>query len=160
MAPAIVHFLVGASILLFVVVPFAYRYEVGQRWGLWLVGIGGVWGLFPDVHHITPIYETELRAFHHSTWADLFAFHYTLDRPAVRSRQMESIFGSILLFLIAVTSFVLADVGGRRRRNTAPDDRRSVGLGRVLGVTALTLSGVSVLLLGAIIGGIRFGIVG
>ena len=124
MAPAIVHFLVGASILLLVAVPFAYRYEVGQRWALWLVGIGGIWGLFPDVHHITPIYGTELRAFHHSPWADLFAFHYTLDRPAVRSRPMESIFGSILLFLIAVTTFVLADSTGRRRRATESGGRR------------------------------------
>ena len=160
MAPAIVHFLLGAALFLLVAVPFAYRYEMGQRWALWLVVIGGVWGLFPDVHHITPVYETELRALHHSAWADLFAFHYTLDRPAVRSRSIESIFASVLLFLSAVTTFVLADVAGRRRRTAASGDRRSVVIGRVLGVSALLLGGVLVVLVGAVLGGIRAGIVG
>ncbi|MFP8955586.1 hypothetical protein ACLI4Y_02575 [Natrialbaceae archaeon A-CW3] len=108
MAPAIVHFLVGASLVLLIVTPFARRTTLPTPWVLWLVVIGGLWGLAPDVHHIAPVYHTELYAFHNSAWADLFAFHYTLDRPFVRERYVESVFGSILLFLGAVSVFSLA----------------------------------------------------
>ena len=108
MAPAIVHFLVGASILLVVATPLATRYGVRALWPLWLVVVGGLWGLFPDVHHITPVYQAELYALHNSPWADLFAFHYTLDRPFVRARYVESVFLSILLFLASVTVFSIA----------------------------------------------------
>ena len=66
MAPAIVHFLVGASILLLVVTPIVARYELPSWAPLWLVAIGGLWGLFPDIHHIAPVYEAELYAFHNS----------------------------------------------------------------------------------------------
>ena len=105
MAPAIVHFLVGASLALLIAAPFALRYEVGPLWPLWLVLLGGLWGLFPDIHHVAPWYREELLALHNSPWADLFAFHYTLDRPAVRARYTESVFGSIVLFLGAVGLF-------------------------------------------------------
>ncbi|SIR54623.1 hypothetical protein [Natronorubrum daqingense] len=110
MAPAIVHFLVGASIFLLVVSPFAIRYRVSPVALLWIIAIGGIWGLGPDIHHIAPIYEAELRAFHDSPWADLFAFHYTLDRPAVQARYNETVFGALVGFLGAVSAFTLADV--------------------------------------------------
>ena len=109
MAPAIVHFLVGASIVLLVATPFVARYGVRTLLPLWLVVVGGLWGLFPDIHHITPVYQTELYALHNSPWADLFAFHYTLDRPFVRVRYVESIFLSILLFLASVAVFSFGD---------------------------------------------------
>ena len=48
-----------------------------------------------------------------SAWAELFGFHYTLDRPAVRARYEASVFGSLTVFLIAVTGFWTA---GRVRR--------------------------------------------
>ena len=108
MAPAIVHFLVGAALVLLLVTPLALRYRLPTWLPLWLVAVGGLWGLFPDIHHIAPVYETELYAFHNSQWADLFAFHYTLDRPAVRARYNESIFWSIVLFLAASATFTVA----------------------------------------------------
>ncbi|SEP68384.1 hypothetical protein [Natrinema salaciae] len=108
MAPAITHYLVGASLLLLLVTPVALRYRLAPWIPLWLVVLGGIWGLGPDFHHITPVYETELRAFHDSPWVDLFAFHYTLDRPAVRAQYTASVFGSILSFLGAVTTFIIA----------------------------------------------------
>lgn len=108
MAPALVHFLVGASIALVLVTPIALRYELSPWWPLWLVVLGGLWGLWPDAHHIAPVYETELRALHDSPRADLFAFHYTLDRPFVRARYNASVFGAIVCFLGAVSVFTAA----------------------------------------------------
>lgn len=108
MAPAITHFLVGASLLLLLTIPIALRYRLAPWIPLWLVALGGLWGLGPDIHHIAPAYVTELRAFHDSPWVDLFAFHYTLDRPVVRAQYTVSVFGSILGFLGAVTTFVIA----------------------------------------------------
>ena len=108
MAPAIVHFLVGASLLLVLVTPVALGDGLGRLWPLWLVAVGGVWGLVPDLHNVTPIYKTQLRAIHDSRVADVFAFHYTLDRPAVRARDLESTFAAVLFFLIVVSLFTLA----------------------------------------------------
>ena len=108
MAPAITHFLVGASILLLVATPVALRCRLSPWIPLWLVSFGGLWGLGPDIHHIAPVYETELRAFHDSAWADLFAFHHTLDRPAVRAEYNASVFGSIVLFFGSVMAFTMA----------------------------------------------------
>ena len=105
MAPAITHFLFGAAVSLLLVVPLALRYDIDREVALWLIPIGGVWGLFPDVHHITPVFEAELYALHNSPWVDLFAFHYTLDRPAVRARYDESVFGSIALFILSIATF-------------------------------------------------------
>lgn len=146
MAPAIVHFLVGASVLLVVATPLAVRYEPGWRWPLWLVAIGGVWGLAPDVHHVAPVYEAQLRAFHDSRWADLFAFHYTLDRPSVRARYTESVLASILCFLGAVGAFTLAGTVGRQ---TGTDDARPPEFASPTVVIAL-----STLLVGVALGGL------
>lgn len=114
MAPAIVHFLVGASIVLLVASLLAIRLSFSPWTPLWLVVLGGLWGLWPDLHQITPVYEAELRAFHDSRFANRFAFHYTLDQPAVRSQQNASILWSILLFLGATTTFTVATVLGCR----------------------------------------------
>jgi len=108
MAPAIAHFLVGASLLLLLTIPIALRYRLALWIPLWLVALGGLWGLGPDIHHIAPIYKTELHALHDSPWANLFAFHYMLDRPVVRAQYNASVFGSILGFLGAVTTFMVA----------------------------------------------------
>jgi hypothetical protein len=75
-SPAIVHFLVGTSIVLLIAAPLAVRYSIVRRRGVALATIGGIWGLFPDVRLVTPVYEEQLEAFHESIWADLFAFHY------------------------------------------------------------------------------------
>ena len=105
MAPAITHFLVGATLFLAVAIPFVLRYDVDRENAIWLIPLGGVWGLVPDVHHIAPVYAEALYTFHNTPWADLFAAHYTLDRPAVRARYNASVFGSITVFLIAVGGF-------------------------------------------------------
>ncbi len=107
MAPAITHFLVGAAILLVVATPFAMVRRVHPVVPIWLVLIGGLWGLFPDIHHIAPVYADELRQFHNSPWADLFAFHYTLDRPYVRRQFYPSIIGGMVAFLAGVATYTL-----------------------------------------------------
>ncbi|WP_290812376.1 hypothetical protein [Halovivax sp.] len=137
MAPAIVHFLVGASICLLVAAPFARRYDLGWQWPLWLVAIGGIWGLVPDVHHVAPVSETRLRAFHDSRWAELFAFHYTLDRPAVRARPIESTFASIACFLVAVGAFSF--VGGAGDGGSTTRDREPVTPILAVGTVSLFL---------------------
>jgi hypothetical protein len=42
-------------------------------------------------------------------WAELFRFHCTLDRPAVRARYGASVSGSLTSFLIAVARFWTAE---------------------------------------------------
>ncbi|NUB91480.1 hypothetical protein HT576_10665 [Haloterrigena sp. SYSU A121-1] len=108
MAPAIVHFLVGASILLVLATPVALHDERVRRVDLWLVLGGGVWGLGPDLHNVAPAFRSQLHAFHDSLWAVPFAFHYALDSQAVRARPLAGIAGSILLFCLAVGGFTAA----------------------------------------------------
>ncbi|WP_440769468.1 hypothetical protein [Natronorubrum sp. DTA28] len=108
MAPAIVHFLVGASLLLLLTAPVALRIETVRRYQLWLILAGGLWGLAPDVHYVAPVLDRTLESLHDSRWADLFAFHYTLDQPALTGMTLELIVGSILLFLVAITVFTAA----------------------------------------------------
>lgn len=115
MAPAITHFLVGAGLLLLLVSPIAYRYDLDHTLTPLLVPTGGIWGLAPDFHHITPVYEPKLYAFHNSRWADLFGLHYLLDTPTVRGLYHESVFGSILFFSIAVGLYTLV-VRSRSRK--------------------------------------------
>lgn len=122
MAPAIVHFLVGASLLLLLATPVALRYSLPPQWPLWLVAIGGLWGLAPDLHQIAPIYRAQLYAIHNSPLVDAFAFHYTLDRPAVRARPLASTFFSILLFLGSVGAFSLAASLQRRDASAETND--------------------------------------
>jgi hypothetical protein len=105
MAPAVAHFLVGASILLLVAAPFCLRYQVDREYGLVLVPVGGLWGITPDFHNIAPIGTAALYRFHNSPWVDLFGLHYTLDRTLVREQYLLSVFGAILLFSTAVAVF-------------------------------------------------------
>ncbi len=113
MAPAIAHFLLGAACVLTAAVPVVLRYDFDREHALWLIPLGGVWGLVPDVHHIAPVLVETLYAFHTTPWVELFGFHYTLDRSAVRAQYEASVFGSILAFLIAIAGFWTA---GRIRR--------------------------------------------
>lgn len=105
MAPAITHFLVGASLLLVLAVPLWLRYDIPREYGLWVIPLGGLWGIVPDFHHIAPLFSAELHAVHHSSWVDFFAFHYTLDRPFVRGQYFLSVFSSILLFSVVVSVY-------------------------------------------------------
>lgn len=105
MAPAIAHFLVGASLFLLFALPVCLRYEIEREHGLWLIPLGGLWGVTPDLHNIVPPFQRQLYAFHNSRWVDLFGLHYTLDRPIVRQQYLGSVFGSILVFCLAVGLF-------------------------------------------------------
>ena len=120
MAPAIAHFLIGAACLLTAAVPVVLRYDLDREHAIWLIPLGGIWGLIPDLHNIAPVFVETLYAFHNTPWADIFGFHYTLDRPAVRAQYEASVFGSITVFLIAIAGFWTA---GRIRR-VAPVARR------------------------------------
>ena len=133
MAPAITHFLVGASLLLLTAGSFILRYDLDRTAVMWLVPIGGVWGLAPDFHHIAPVFAAELHALHGSSWMSLFAFHYVLDTPAVRGRSNESIFFAIILFLLALS---VVSVAYRLR------DRRSIARTRIGRMAVTGLAGV------------------
>lgn len=122
MAPAIAHFLIGASLLLIFVLPLCLRYEIEREHGLWLIPLGGLYGITPDLHNIVPPFQQQLYAFHNSRWVDLFGLHYTLDRPIVRQQYLGSVFGSILVFCLAVTLFW----GGFRAYDAVRTSRRDL----------------------------------
>jgi hypothetical protein len=145
MAPAIVHFLVGASIVLLVAAPLAVRYDVVRRQGVALATVGGIWGLFPDVRLVTPVYEERLEAFHESPWADLFGFHYTLDLDPVRAYEIaESGLVAVIVFVGVAAVFALAAEWGARYEPGPMDLRREMVAGTVGGaaVSALLLGGI------------------
>lgn len=105
MAPAIAHFLVGASLFVHTALVVILRYEFPIEHALWVVPAGGIWGVLPDFHHVAPGYNDALYAFHGSPWVEVFALHYTLDRPAIRAQYHESVFVSIAVFTIAIALF-------------------------------------------------------
>ncbi|RQG93821.1 hypothetical protein [Natrarchaeobius chitinivorans] len=151
MAPAIVHFLVGASLVVLLAMPLALRDGHHGR-HLWLVAIGGLWGLFPDVHYVTPVLESELTALHDSQWANLFAFHYALDQPPIATRPLEATAASILLFLVAIGIFTGASVVTGRIRSSA--DRRAP----VPTATRIVATGYAIAVAG-IVAGVAAGLV-
>ena len=145
MAPAITHFLVGASLLLVAAAPFILRYDFDRTVVMWLVPIGGIWGLIPDIHHIAPVFGAELFAIHNSPWISLFAFHYLLDTPAVRDRQNVSILLAIILFLFALSIVSLA----YRIRDRQTIARMELGQVAVTGVAGLIAAGFATIALTA-----------
>lgn len=128
MAPAIVHFLVGAAILLAFAAPFVFRYTPEGDVAMWLVAVGGIWGLVPDFHHVAPVAQEWLYAKHTATWVDLFALHYTLDRPLVRAMYLESVFAAIVVFLVAVTIFAGSSSIELRGGTYTADEQRLASL--------------------------------
>ncbi|MFD1562815.1 hypothetical protein ACFR99_04555 [Haloarchaeobius amylolyticus] len=143
MAPAITHFLVGASLLLLLTIPIALRYRLAPWIPLWLVALGGIWGLGPDIHHIVSIHKPELRMFHDSSWANLFAFHHMLDRPVVRAQYTASVFGSILGFLGTATIFMVATELRARTNLTDTAAPHLVALGVALLLLLLVVAATS-----------------
>lgn len=75
MSLAITHFAVGGIlstiVLLYLLPPTRYARS--------LVLLGGVWGMIPDLHQISPVFTAQLRAYHHSPFANIFWLHETLD---------------------------------------------------------------------------------
>lgn len=88
MAPAIVHFTVGFSIVLVVVwlVPLT-RYRLTAAY------LGGIWGVAPDFHHLLSGERADrVYAIHNSETANVFMFHHTLDKPEYRELSIELTF--------------------------------------------------------------------
>lgn len=153
MAPAIAHFLAGAAILLFLMTPFAFRYNTDRNWALWLVPLGGVWGLLPDFHHVSPFAAEWLYEKHTASWVDVFALHHTLDRPTIRGLYHETIFWSIAVFFGTVivysvsSSLQLRDV----RASTTSERRLATVLAFLIAsgyagfVTGVALSAMGIL---------------
>lgn len=148
MAPAIVHFLVGAALLVALATPLFLRYGFDREHAIWLIPLGGIWGLFPDLHHITPIYSVELYALHGTPWTDLFAFHYALDRPAVRARYHGSVFGSIALFTASVAAFW----GSARASEAAGTVRSRSGRALASAVSTIGAAAYATVALGVVVG--------
>ena len=76
MSLAIAHFAVGSlgtALLLALVAPRLLRSPT-------LLVVGGVWGMIPDLHQISPVVTDALHALHRSPAADLFWFHGLMDR--------------------------------------------------------------------------------
>jgi len=145
MAPAIAHFLIGAAFFLTAAIPIVLRYDINREHAIWLIPLGGVWGLVPDIHNIAPIFVESLYAFHNAPWADLFGFHYTLDRSAVRARYEVSVFGSISVFLLGIAGFWAAG----RVRSATPVARRPLEHAFVVGLAAGLAGGLATLALWA-----------
>jgi hypothetical protein len=149
MAPAIVHFLVGSSLLLLVALIGVVRYRISTEHLLWVLPVGGVWGLAPDFHHIAPVATDALYAFHRSPWAEVFALHYTLDQPMIRALYHESIFAAIGVF-----SGVIAVVWGAIRYRTWREPGQSLQAHerRLLAGAAIVISaGVATVVFGVVL---------
>ncbi|MEF8820761.1 MAG: hypothetical protein V5A52_00640 [Halovenus sp.] len=144
MAYAIVHFLVGASIFLLLAAPLTLRFESVQDSALVLVTVGGIWGLVPDIHHLTPVFQEPLYALHGTPLVDLFAFHYMLDLDPVRDRPRLAIFVSLALFCLSVAVFTATSRMGSQYENR----RVTVDTGVVTAILAAAL--VSMTVLGAV----------
>lgn len=102
MALAIVHFTVGFVVVLAVlwIVPIT-RYRLTGAF------LGGIWGVAPDAHHLFDGARSErIREIHDSSVADVFFFHYTLDRPFFRALNIELVFLSLAVLGVA---FLLHD---------------------------------------------------
>lgn len=147
MAFAITHFLVGASLLLLSAAPFVLRYDLDQTAVMWIVPIGGIWGLLPDLHNVSPVFGAELFAIHNSPWMSLFAFHYLLDTPAVRDRQNVSILLAIALFMFALSIVSLA-YWIRDRQTIA---RMQLGKLAITGVSGAIAAGFATITLTAVV---------
>jgi hypothetical protein len=75
MSLALTHFAVGGILttilVLYVLPPTEYSRSV--------VLFGGIWGMIPDGHWVSPVYHAQLHALHGSDLANLFWMHKTLD---------------------------------------------------------------------------------
>ena len=97
MSTGLAHFAIGAT-LTTLIVTFVIP---GVRYPRLVVVCGGVWAMLPDAWRVAPIYREELRAFHASPYADIFWFHYTLDRIEAHDSQFFALV--MVLVFLAVT---------------------------------------------------------
>lgn len=76
MSLAITHFVFGATMTALTVAILASDSGFPHTTSV----AGGIWAMLPDVHFVSPVARDQIYAIHGSVWADLFWFHYTLDR--------------------------------------------------------------------------------
>jgi hypothetical protein len=75
MSMAIAHFAFGGAVTVLVV-----TYLVpGVRYPRLVSLAGGVWAMLPDVHWVSPVFASGLKAIHGSPLVDVFFLHHTLD---------------------------------------------------------------------------------
>ena len=144
MSYAIVHFLVGASLFLLLATPLALRSQRVRDLALVLVTAGGIWGLVPDFHHLSPFFQERLYAIHGTPFVDVFAFHYMLDLDPVRDQPRLAIFVSLVLFSLSATVFTATCRIGSRYE----DRRVTVDNGSITAILAAAF--VSMIILGTV----------
>lgn len=105
MSMAIAHFAIGALTTLLFTKAFASRFVTSPTM---LIG-GGIWGLVPDVHWVTPVGGELLYSFHHSILANLFFFHRVIDRLDPENSRPLAAFSLCLLLSVAVILEASAD---------------------------------------------------
>ena len=128
--------------------PLCLRYQIDREYGLWLIPLGGLWGIAPDLHNIAPVLQTQLFGLHNSPWVDLFGLHYTLDRPIVRQQYLPSVFASILVFCLAVAIFWL----GFRAYDGLSMSHRDLHPAVISGVSTVAAAGYATLVMAVMVG--------
>lgn len=96
MSLAVTHFAFGAAmtaILIEMLVP-SLRYKRTA------IVAGGLFALVPDLHYVTPVYHDAFFAFHESRIADIFWFHWTMDKRLEPGRGSQRVAGIALLFFL------------------------------------------------------------
>ncbi|MGQ3330831.1 hypothetical protein [Halorubrum sp. FL23] len=75
MSLALTHFAVGATLT-----ALATLYLLpSTQYARTLTLCGGIWGMIPDIHWVSPVYAAELKTLHSSVFMNVFWFHETLD---------------------------------------------------------------------------------
>ncbi|MDL0125606.1 hypothetical protein PNQ92_09315 [Halobacterium salinarum] len=141
MSMAITHFAIGGTLT-----ALAALYLLPPtRYARTLVLFGGVWGMLPDIHWVTPVYAAEIKALHSSVFANVFWLHETLDvLDPTDSRLVGAL--SLAVFLVTVS---LGDHWAYTTRERAADSpaagwpieplRSLTILTRIAGITGVVL---------------------
>jgi len=113
MSTAIAHFGFGAAVtalvVLYLLPPVRYERPI--------ILLGGVWGMIPDAHWVSPVLQDELYSVHNSVVVDAFWLHRTLD---VLDPGDSHLIGAIMLGSFIGVSIV-ADHWNYTQRDLLPD---------------------------------------
>lgn len=115
---AIGHFAVGAGCTWLVITYLA----PGVRYPRSLATLGGLWGLLPDIHWVSPVARPLLWELHRKFWVDLFWFHRALDR--IDPENSRPIAAVLLAFYVATV--LLAEYRSAEATDTARDTMSEV----------------------------------
>jgi hypothetical protein len=108
MSMALAHFAFGAGMTVLVVAYLLPRVPYPRVLAL----LGGGWAMLPDVHWVSPVFRTQLRAAHGSVLADVFWLHRTMD--ILDPTDANAVGAGMVAFLLVATA--LAE---RRQYRTA-----------------------------------------